>query len=77
MASFATEELYRLESVDITESRWHVSRMQKRLENGRDPALLGELVDFYLATESKQALAVLTSLKTVQSQVICVLGSAS
>ncbi len=69
MASCATEELYKLESVDIAESKCNVSRMRKRLDNGRDPALLGELVEFYLATGSKQALAVLTSLKGIQSQV--------
>lgn len=69
MASYAAEELYKLESLDIAESRCNVSRMQKRLENGREPALLSELVEFYLATASKRALAVLTTLKGVQSQV--------
>ncbi len=61
MASSATEELYKLESVDIAESKCNISRMRKRLDNDRDPALLGELVEFYLAKGSKQALAVLTA----------------
>ena len=64
------EELFRrLESVDTQESSRAVSRLQKRLGSSRDPQLLGELVDYYVATGSKQMLKVLCSLKDVQSQV--------
>lgn len=63
------EVFKKLESIDTQESSRAVSRLQKRLGSAREPQLLGELVDYYIASGSKQALKVLSSLKDVQSQV--------
>ena len=63
------EAFKKLESVDTRESSRTVSRLQKRLGRARDPQLLGELVDYYVASNSRQAAKVLSSLKDVQSQV--------
>lgn len=63
------EELSKLDSVDIRESKEYVWRLQKRLNGARDLVLLGELVDYHFATSSKRALKVLTSLKSVHAQV--------
>ena len=63
------EELCKLESVDAAESRSSVTRLKRRLRAARDPALLGELVDFYFATGSKRAIDVLTNLREAYSQV--------
>ena len=68
--TFNMEELVkRLESVDTQESAKAVSRLQKRLGSSREPQLLGELVDYFIASGSLRALRVLSSLKDVQSQV--------
>ena len=63
------EVLKRLESVDTQESARAVGRLQKRLGSSREPQLLGDLVDHYIASGSARALEVLSSLKDVQSQV--------
>jgi len=63
------EELCKLESVDAAESRSSVTRLKRRLRAARDPALLGELVDFYFSTGSKRAIDVLTNLREAYSQV--------
>ena len=63
------EILRKLESVDTKESSQAVSRLQKRLSSAREPQLLGELIDYFVSSGSKQALKVLSSLKDVQSQV--------
>ena len=64
------EEVFkRLESVDVQQSSRAISRLQKRLSSTRDPQLLGELIEHYLTTGSKQTLNVLLGLKDVQSQV--------
>lgn len=64
------EEVFkRLESVDVRESSRAISRLQKRLAGARDPQFLGELIEHYLTTGSKQTLSVLLGLKDVQSQV--------
>ena len=63
------DELVKLDSLDILESRNSVSRLQKRLASGRDPTLLSDLVEFYFARGSRRAVKVLTGLKNVQSQV--------
>ena len=63
------ELIKRLESVDTQESAKVVSRLQKRLGSTREPQLLGDLVDYFIASGSPRALRVLASLKDVQSQV--------
>ena len=69
------DELFKkLESVDTQESSQAVSRLQKRLSSAREPQLLGELIDYFAGSGSKQALKVLASLKDVQSQVSRSLG---
>ena len=64
------EELVkRLESVDTQESAQAVGGLQKRLGGSREPQLLNDLIDYYMASGSPRALKVLSSLKDVQSQV--------
>ena len=63
------DELWKLESVELTESRQFVSKLAQRLKTSRDPALLGELVEFYFKNGSKRARTVLTSLREAHSQV--------
>lgn len=63
------EVIKKLESVNTQDSSRAVSLLQKRLSSSRDPHLLGELVDHFVATGSKHVLKVLSSLKDVQSQV--------
>lgn len=65
------EVIKKLESVNTQDSSRAVSRLQKRLSSSREPHLLGELVDYFIASGSKQALKVLSSLKDIQSQVRC------
>ncbi len=63
------EELWKLESVELSESRQFISRLSDRLKTTRDPGLLGELVEFYFKNGSKRARKVLTSLREAHSQV--------
>jgi len=66
------EELWRLESVELSESSQFVSKLTHRLKINRDPALLGELVEYYFKNGSKRARKVLTSLRESHSQVLVV-----
>lgn len=63
------EELWKLESVDLIESRQIVGKLRSRLKSSRDPVLLGELVDFYFTNGSKGARKLLTTLREAHSQV--------
>lgn len=66
--SHVMEELWKLESLDLTESRLIVNKLHQRLKSCRDPVLLGELVDFYFTNGSKGARKILTSLREAHSQ---------
>lgn len=63
------DELWKLESVDTTESRKVASRLQTRLKASREPTLLNELVELYFKTGSKRARKILTTLRETHSQV--------
>ncbi len=65
------DELWKLESVELSESRQFVAKLCERLKSTRDPALLGELVEYYYKNGSKRARTVLTSLREAHSQVLC------
>lgn len=70
------EVFKKLESVDTQEASDAVGRLQKRLGNAREAQILGEIIDYFIISGSKQALKVLSSLKDVQSQVRVVSGVA-
>ena len=63
------EVFKKLESVDTQEASDMAARLQKRLGSARDPQLLGDIIDYFVVSGSKQALKILSSLKDVQSQV--------
>ena len=63
------DELWKLESVDTSESRRMAARLQTRLKAAREPTLLGELVELYFKTGSKRARKILTTLREAHSQV--------
>ena len=63
------DDLCKLESTDTALSRRVATRLQARLKASRDPALLGDIVEFYFKTFSKRARKVLTTLKEAHSQV--------
>ncbi len=63
------EDLWKLESVELSESRQFVAKLCDRLKSTRDPTLLGELVEYYFKNGSKRARTVLTSLREAHSQV--------
>ena len=65
-----SEELHRLESVDLAASQRFNQRLVAYLNSSRDPELLSDLVDFQLQRSSKAALGVLVTLKDIHSQVL-------
>ena len=68
------EELAQLETVDVCVSQRLVHRWKSSLNASRNAEVICELVDYYLSTNSTNALRILVALKDVHSQV-CLLST--